>query len=45
MDEREKLNALLSKTPLSTRMAKAFRARPPPLSEEDVIRALLDKPL
>jgi hypothetical protein len=44
MAEREELNALLSKMPVSARVAEAFRKRPPTPTEETVIRALLDNP-
>lgn len=44
MAERAKLNDLLSKMPMSVRVAEAFRKRPPTRGEEDVIRALLDNP-
>ena len=42
--EREKLNDLLSKMPMSVRVAEAFRKRPPAPTEEEVIRALLENP-
>jgi hypothetical protein len=42
--EREKLNELLSNMPMSVRVAKAFRKRPPTPNEEKIIRALLENP-
>jgi hypothetical protein len=42
--ERQKLNDLLSKMPMSARVTEAFRKRPPTANEETVIRALLDNP-
>lgn len=42
--EREKLNDLLSKMPMSARVADAFRKRPPTANEEKIIRALLENP-
>jgi len=42
--EREKLNELLTKMPISARVAEAFRKRPPTPTEEKVLRALLNHP-
>lgn len=42
--EREKLNDLLSKMPMSARVTEAFRKHPPTPNEERIIRALLDDP-
>lgn len=42
--ERQKLNDLLSKMPMSARVAEAFRKRPPTANEEKIIRALLENP-
>jgi hypothetical protein len=44
LSERQKLNDLLSKMPLSARVAEAFRKRPPTPNEEKIIRALLENP-
>lgn len=44
MAERERLNDLLSKMPMSARVAEAFRKRPPSANEEKIIRALLENP-
>lgn len=42
--ERAGLNDLVSKMPMSERVAEAFRKHPPTPTEETIIRALLDNP-
>jgi hypothetical protein len=42
--ERQELTDILSKMPMSERVATAFRKRPPTANEEKIIRALLDHP-
>jgi hypothetical protein len=44
LTERQRLNDLLSKMPMSARVAGAFRKQPPTANEEKIIRALLDNP-
>ena len=44
LTERQKLNELLSKMPMSVRVVEAFRKHPPTPNEEKIIRALLENP-